>query len=155
LALSEIQKLYAIERQIEAKPVNERLSIRQARAGPILDKMKIWLDKSLHQVPPKSALGKALHYLAHEWPRLTPYVGDGRLPIDNNPCENAIRPFVIGRNYVHNPVMCSPASINVMNRRDKGVSPNFVTQHVNIIKDFRGTPISYQKASCSDFSFAG
>ncbi|MFT5211881.1 MAG: hypothetical protein ACI9CE_003622, partial [Flavobacterium sp.] len=88
---------YAIERQIEAKPVNERLSIRQARAGPILDKMKIWLDKSLHQVPPKSALGKALHYLAHEWPRLTPYVGDGRLPIDNNPCENAIRPFVIGR----------------------------------------------------------
>jgi len=97
LVLSEIQKLYAIERQIAEKPVDERLAIRQARAGPILDKMKIWLDKSLHQVPPKSALGKALHYLANEWPRLIHYVGDGRLPIDNNPCENAIRPFVIGR----------------------------------------------------------
>jgi len=97
LALSEIQKLYAIERQIAEKPIDERLAIRQARAKPILDKLKRWLEKSLHQVPPKSALGKALHYLANEWPRLILYVDDGRLPIDNNPCENAIRPFVVGR----------------------------------------------------------
>jgi transposase len=70
--------------------------------------MKIWLDKSLHQVPPKSVLGKALRYLEHEWPRLIPYVGDGRLPIDNNPCENAIRPFVIGRK-----IGCSPKARRV------------------------------------------
>ncbi|MFT6753445.1 MAG: transposase [Candidatus Azotimanducaceae bacterium] len=55
------------------------------------------VGKSLHQVPPKSAIGKVLVCLGNEWPRLIHYVGDGRLPIDNNPCENAIRPFVIGR----------------------------------------------------------
>jgi transposase len=97
LALGEIRKLYAIERLIKDKPPDEKQSIRQARAGPILAKMRRWLDKSLGQVPPKTVLGKALKYLDGEWSRLIIYVGDGRLPIDNNPCENAIRPFVIGR----------------------------------------------------------
>jgi transposase len=97
LALSEMQKLYVIERQIADKPPDEKLAVRQARAGPVLNKMRSWLDKSRTQVPPKSALGKALAYLDGEWPRLIRYVDDGRLPIDNNPCENAIRPFVIGR----------------------------------------------------------
>ncbi len=97
LALSEIQKLYAIERQIADKPPDEKQAIRQARAGPILSKMRSWLDKSRTQVLPKGTLGKALAYLDGEWPRLIRYVDDGRLPIDNNPCENAIRPFVIGR----------------------------------------------------------
>ncbi len=97
MALAEIQKLYAIERQIMDKPPDEKQSIRQARAGPILDKMRRWLDKSLGKVPPKMTLGRALKYLDGEWPRLIRYVSDGHLPIDNNPCENAIRPFVIGR----------------------------------------------------------
>jgi len=97
LALSEIQKLYAIERQIADKPPDEKQAIRQARAGPILSKMRSWLDKSRTQVLPKGTLGKALAYLDGEWPRLIRYIDDGRLPIDNNPCENAIRPFVIGR----------------------------------------------------------
>lgn len=97
LAISEIQKLYVIERQIADKPPDEKQTIRQARAGPILDKMRDWLDKSRTQVPPKGTLGKALAYLDGEWPRLIRYVADGCLPIDNNPCENAIRPFVIGR----------------------------------------------------------
>ena len=97
LILNEMQKLYVIERQIAEKPPDEKQNIRQARAGPILDKMRDWLNKSLSQVPPKTTLGKALRYLDGEWPRLIRYVGNGRLPIDNNPCENAIRPFVIGR----------------------------------------------------------
>lgn len=97
IALHEIQKLYAIEREIRAKPPDEKQQIREARAGPILDKMRCWLDRSLGQVPPSTTLGKALKYMDGEWPRLIRYVGNGRLPIDNNPCENAIRPFVVGR----------------------------------------------------------
>ncbi len=97
VAITEIQKLYLIEKKIKDKPPDEKQRIRQARAGPILDKMRNWLDKSMTQVPPRTALGRALKYLDGEWPRLIRYVGDGRLPIDNNPCENAIRPFVIGR----------------------------------------------------------
>ena len=97
MALNEIQKLYAIEREIREKPLDETQQIREARAGPILDKMRDWLDKSLDQVPPKTTLGKALKYMHSEWPRLIRYVGNGRLPIDNNHCENALRPFVVGR----------------------------------------------------------
>jgi transposase len=48
-------------------------------------------------VLPGSLLGKALHYLTAQWPKLARFVDDGRYPIDNNACENAIRPFVIGR----------------------------------------------------------
>jgi transposase len=48
-------------------------------------------------VPPKNLLGKALQYLDNQWPRLIAYLEDGQYPIDNNPVENAIRPFAIGR----------------------------------------------------------
>jgi len=48
-------------------------------------------------VVPGSLLGQALHYLSAEWPKLVRFVEDGRFPIDNNACENAIRPFVVGR----------------------------------------------------------
>ena len=47
--------------------------------------------------PPGSLLGKALHYLDAQWPKLIRYVENGAWPIDNNLCENAIRPFVVGR----------------------------------------------------------
>jgi len=66
-------------------------------AGPILDEIRVWLDAALPQVPPKSATGKALNYLYNEWDKLVRYLDDGRLEIDNNRAENAIRPFVIGR----------------------------------------------------------
>ena len=55
------------------------------------------LDQALAQAPPKTAIGKALHYLQDEWPRLIRYLDDGGIPIDNNLAENAIRPFVVGR----------------------------------------------------------
>ena len=64
---------------------------------PILDEIKCWLEQALPQVPPQSATGQALHYLHNEWHKLIRYLDDGRLEIDNNLAENAIRPFVIGR----------------------------------------------------------
>ena len=51
----------------------------------------------LHRVMPGSLLGKALHYISAQWPKLIRYVENGSWPIDNNLCENAIRPFVNGR----------------------------------------------------------
>lgn len=95
--LSQIQKLYVIEKALKDKSTAEKYLIRQQESQPILDKIKRWLDKSLPHVPPKTALGKALHYLHNQWPRLMGYVTHGDYPIDNNPAENAIRPFVIGR----------------------------------------------------------
>ena len=76
----------------------------------MLDELRIWLDESLPLVPPTCATGKALNYLNHEWKKLIRYLEDGRLEIDNNGAENAIRPFVVGRNYVEFVIMCTYAS---------------------------------------------
>jgi transposase len=95
--LSLIQRLYRIERLMQDAEPAERHAYRQAHAQPILDELREWLDKSLPQVPPTSATGKALHYLHREWSKLVRYLDDGRLSIDNNRVENAIRPFVVGR----------------------------------------------------------
>lgn len=97
-ALITIQKLYRIEKQIKDFAPKDKQRIRQQQAVPILNDMKDWLDQSLTQVPPTSLTGKALGYLSNQWPTLTVYCEDGRLDIDNNAIERAIRPFVIGRN---------------------------------------------------------
>jgi len=89
--------LYRIERDIKTLPPQERLRIRILRSKPLLDELRAWLDKPIPLVPPKSALGKAMNYTHKQWPKLIVYTDDGRLRIDNNLVENAIRPFVIGR----------------------------------------------------------
>ena len=84
----------ARERSLGAK---ERHSLRQHDSVPVLAEVEALLLSHLHGVLPGSLLGKALHYLSSQWRKLTRYVEDGRYPIDNNPCENAIRPFAVGR----------------------------------------------------------
>ena len=68
----------------------------QQKAKP-LDTLRAWLDTALPTVPSQTMIGKALTYLHNQWPKLMRYLSNGRLSIDNNPVENAIRPFVIGR----------------------------------------------------------
>ena len=95
--IAAIAKLYAVEaRAREMMPV-ERTQVRSERSRPMLAKIEALLLTHLHAVAPSSLLGKALHYLQAQWPKLIRYVEDGAWPIDNNACENAIRPFVIGR----------------------------------------------------------
>jgi transposase len=97
-AMATIQKLYRIEADIKALSPDQKQKYRQEQALPILNGMKAWLDQALAQVTPSSLTGTALAYLAKQWPTLTVYSEDGRLEIDNNSVERAIRPFVIGRN---------------------------------------------------------
>ncbi len=96
-AIKLIAKLYQIEKSMKEASPEARHIERQARAKPIIDTLKDWLDDTRPKVAPKTTLGKALHYLDNQWPRLIGYLNDGRYPIDNNPVENAIRPFAIGR----------------------------------------------------------
>ena len=95
--LALIQKLYRIEKQVRKLTPQERHAHRTRHANPILEELRAWLDEMLPQVPPTSATGKALNYLHNEWDKLIRYLDDGRLEIDNNGAENAIRPFVLGR----------------------------------------------------------
>ena len=70
---------------------------RQAHSKSVLAQIEALALRHLHGVLPGSLLGKALHYVTAQWRKLVRYVEDGRYPIDNNACENAIRPFVVGR----------------------------------------------------------
>ena len=96
-ALAYIQQLYRIESDIKEKTSSEKFTARQQQSKPIIDKLKIWLDKSITHSPPESVIGKALFYLHQQWPKLIRYLDSGDYPIDNNAAENAIRPFVVGR----------------------------------------------------------
>ena len=96
-AVALIGQLYGIERAHQDADDPTRLLARQQHSLPVLATLRAWLEKTLPGVTPKSALGTALAYLQKYWSRLTRYTERGDLPIDNNRCENAIRPFVIGR----------------------------------------------------------
>lgn len=67
------------------------------RSRPVLDAFFAWLDTESTQVLPKSLLGKAIAYCKNQWGKLTAFLKDGRLEIDNNRSERSIKPFVIGR----------------------------------------------------------
>ena len=98
-ALLLIRKIYAVDKTArEAKlPPDKRHALRAKTARPIWDELRRWLDANLGAAPPGSLTGKAMNYLASEWRRLIRVLDDGRLELDNNLCENAIRPFVMGR----------------------------------------------------------
>ena len=96
-AISHIQRLYRIESEIKDLDPEEKQLTRQERARSLLDEFKTWLDKSASQVPPKTALGKAIAYTLGQWEKLESYLDDGNLQIDNNRVERAVKPFVIGR----------------------------------------------------------
>lgn len=101
--LEEIQKLYTIERISKESNLNfeELKVVRCAKAAPILRALGLWMQQQYVQVLPKSAIGKALAYSIERWNKLSLYITDGRLRIDNNPVENSIRPVALGRkNYL-------------------------------------------------------
>jgi transposase len=94
-----IGKLYEVEanareRGLGAEDLHKQ---RQLHSVPVLGKIEALLLANLHTVLPGSLLGKALHYLSSQWAKLSLYVTNGAYPIDNNACENSIRPFVVGR----------------------------------------------------------
>jgi len=92
-----IKELYEIEREVKDMDSDGRYRVRQDRALPKLLEIRVWLDKRLSEVLPKSMTGKALSYMDNEWEYLSRYVESGELSIDNNLAERAIRPFAIGR----------------------------------------------------------
>jgi hypothetical protein len=63
----------------------------------VADDLFAWLVAQRQKVPDGSATARAIDYSLHRWPALTRYLGDGRLPADNNWIENRIRPIALGR----------------------------------------------------------
>jgi len=92
-----IGKLYEIEKKITDLTFDEIYQIRQEKSKPLLEELKIKLLHYKDQAPPTSILGKAINYPLNQWPKLIAYLENGQIRIDNNDCERAIKPFVIGR----------------------------------------------------------
>ena len=100
-ALDRIAALYGIEKEIRGRPPDERKQIRMARAGPLLDSLNAWFKESLSKLSKKSEVTAAIHYALGRWTQLLRYVNDGRLEIDNNAAERALRAVALGRkNYL-------------------------------------------------------
>ncbi len=100
-ALRRIAALYAIEADIRGQPPEERRRQRQARAGPLLEELHVWLAGLVGRVSAKSELASAVGYVLTRWRALTRYRDDGRIEIDNNAAERALRGVSLGRkNYL-------------------------------------------------------
>lgn len=97
--LALIQRIYATEKAArEAKLTpDQRKKLRDERARPVWDELRKWLDAKRGHAPPQTLVGQAMTFLDNQWPLLIRVLDDGRIEVDNNLCENAIRPFVMGR----------------------------------------------------------
>lgn len=97
VALNLICKLYGIEKRIKGKSIEDKFTIRQSQAKPIVKILYDWLIEHKEITPPKSKLGEAIRYSLNQFEKFQRYLGDGRLSIDNNRAERAVKSFLIGR----------------------------------------------------------
>ena len=100
-AIERIGALYATEKEIRGRPAEERCAIRQSRVRPMLDELHTWLEKQLHHLSRKSEVAAAIRYALARWRALLRYLDGGRIEIDNNSAERALRCVALGRkNYL-------------------------------------------------------
>lgn len=96
-ALDRIGKLYDVERQITGQPAAVRLAVRKEHSAPKVKAFEAWAEAQLPRLPGKGDLAKAFRYGLSRWPSFTLFLKDGRVAIDNNPAERAMRPIGVGR----------------------------------------------------------
>jgi transposase len=95
--LARIRDLYAIESQIRGHPAEHRRHVRQERSRPVVEALHAWLQAHLGRVSATSDLAVAIRYALRHWPGLTLFLEDGRVEMDSNVVERAIRPVAINR----------------------------------------------------------
>lgn len=105
-ALARIGALYSIEDEIRGKPVDIRLSIRQARARPLLAERHTWMKTAQGRLSSKSETAGAIRYALARWHALTRYVDNGQLKIYNKAAERALRVVALGRKNSHDRQPC-------------------------------------------------
>ncbi len=95
--LRKIAEFYKIEAEICGTSPGQRLSARKARTKPLMDDFYIWLKAQLARVSGKSRLGEKLCYINSHWACLQVFLTDGRVEIDSNAAERAMRPIALNR----------------------------------------------------------
>ena len=100
-ALDRIGELYGIEKEIRGWPASERKEVRQARSRPLLAALHEWLKVTMAKLSRKSDVAKAINYALERWSALALFTDDGRVEMDNNAAERALRAVAVGRkNYL-------------------------------------------------------
>jgi transposase len=123
-------QLFAIERELKEGTPDERHSTRKAKSQPILEAYLSWLRQKRSRTLPKSLLEQAITYSLNQWEKLSAFLLDGRLEIDNNRSERSIKPFVIGRKnwlFANTPRGAKASSIIysvVETAKENGLNPN-------------------------------
>jgi len=96
-ALRRIAELYAIEATIRGQTAGQRQNVRQTKSLSLVGAMKSWLEAELKRIPPRGGLGDAIRYALTRWSALGLFLHDGRIELDNNTVERAIRSIALGR----------------------------------------------------------
>lgn len=96
-ALRRIGEIYAIEAQVRGQAAALRKAARLESSRPLVDALRTWMERQLARVPPRSALAEAIRYALSRWEALCLFLHDGRVELDNNTVERAIRPVALGR----------------------------------------------------------
>ncbi|MBB5052853.1 hypothetical protein HNQ36_002844 [Afipia massiliensis] len=96
-ALRSIAELYAIKTTIRGESAGTRKGVRRARSLPLVEAMKLWFETKLLHIPPRSGLADAIRYALTRWSDLGRFIDDGRIELDTNTVERAIRPVALGR----------------------------------------------------------
>jgi transposase len=98
-----LRKLYAIEKALRPQldcaimSPEEFVAKRKELVAPVLEEIQGWLKSQAERILPSSLIGKAIQYTIGQWDKLVRYLDRAEITPDNNACENAIRPFVLGR----------------------------------------------------------
>jgi transposase len=97
-AVERIDELFAIEREINGRTVQERLAVRDERGRPLVAALEAWLHEQRGKLSSKSDTAKAIDYSLKRWIALTRFLDDGRLCMSNNAAERNLRCVAVGRN---------------------------------------------------------
>ena len=91
------KKLYKIEAEIRGRPPGERYAVRQVKSRPLALELKAWFEDRLNRVSETSPVCGAINYGLNQWDGLIRYLDDGRIEINSNSVERAMRPIALNR----------------------------------------------------------
>jgi transposase len=96
-ALARIAALYRIEAEVRGKAAAERLEARQAKSQPLVTDLRTWFETQVTRLPARGPLAAAIRYALNHWDGLVRFLADGRIEMDTNTVERAMRPVALSR----------------------------------------------------------